>query len=139
MERYGTRVRRRIIELYEQDKSTSQIAELLGTCPAGTRRVRQHLRERGTIEPLPPGGGCKPVMDAAAQRRLRELVAKTPDATLAELRVQLHDGGEGAGAGAGAAAAGPLVSVATVDRWCKRLGLRFKKSRSGRRSRAART
>ena len=137
MERYGTRVRRRIIELYEQEKSTAQIAELLGTCPAGTRRVRQHLRERGTIEPLPPGGGCKPVMDAAAQQRLRELVARTPDATLAELRVQLHEAGEGAGAVA--VAAGPLVSIATVDRWCKRLGLRFKKSRSGRRSRTART
>ena len=128
MEPYGARVRRRIIELYEQDKSTAEIAELLGTSPAGTRRVRQHLRERGTIDPLPAAGGREPVMDAPAQRRLRELVARTPDATLAELRVQLH-----------AAGAGPLVSVATVDRWCKRLGLRFKKSRGGPRSRTART
>ena len=136
MEPYGTRVRRRIIELYEQDKSTAEIAELLGTSPAGTRRVRQHLRERGTVEPLPPAGGRKPVMDARAQQRLRELVADTPDATLAELRERLRGGGDGGGA---AQAAGPLVSIATVDRWCKRLGLRFKKSRSGRRSRTART
>jgi transposase len=135
MEPYGTQVRRRIIELYEQDKSTAEIAELLGTCPAGTRRVRQHLRERGTIEPLPPAGGRKPVMDAAARQRLCELVAAQPDATLAELRGRLH----GAGDIDTGQAAGPLVSIATIDRWCKRLGLRFKKSRSGRQSRTART
>lgn len=134
MEPYGKRVRRRIIELYEEERSTAEIAALLGTCPSGTRRVRQHLRERGTVDPLPQAGGREPVMDGAAQRRLRELVTLTPDATLAELRERLHGAGNSAGQ-----AAGPLVSVATVDRWCKRLGLRFKKSRSGRRSRTART
>jgi 'Paired box' domain len=151
VEPYGARIRKRIIELYEQEKSTADIARLLGTCPAGTRRVRQHLRERGTLEPLPAGGGGpKPVMDAAAQQRLRELVAQTPDATLAELRDRLHgadaadavdvvDVADVADAVDVANAAGPLVSIATVDRWCKRLGLRFKKSRSGRRSRTART
>ena len=119
MEPYGTRLRMRIMELYEQEKSTAEIAALLGTCPSGTRRVRQHVRERGPIQPLPPGGGREPVMDAAAQQRLRERVAAQPDATLAELRQQLHD------------ADGPLVSIASIDRWCKRLGLRLKKVEAG--------
>src|SRR5688500_17714204 len=127
MEPYGTRVRRRIIELYEQDKSTAEISELLGTCLAGTRRVRQHLRECGTIEPLPPGGGRKLVMDTPAQQRLRKLVVGQPDATLAELRERLHDRAADVDGEQAAAITGPLVSIATIDRWCKRLGLRLKK------------
>jgi transposase len=124
---YGPRLRQRIIDLYEQDKSTVEIAAALGTSASGTRRVRQHLRERGTVEPLRPGGGREP--DEAHLRRLAALVEQQPDATLAELRQQLH----------GADQAGPLVSVATVDRWCRRLGLRFKKSRTTPRSRIVMT
>ena len=124
---YGPRLRQRIIDLYEQDKSTAEISAMLGTSESGTRRVRQHLRERGTVEPSTGGGGREP--DEAQLRRLAELVEQQPDATLAELRQQLH----------GADQAGPLVSVSTVDRWCTRLGLRFKKSRTARRSRTATT
>jgi transposase len=125
---YGLRLRQRIIELYDQDKSTAEIAAALGTSASGTRRVRQHLRERGTVEPLPAkGGGRGP--DEAQLRRLAELVEQQPDATLAELRERLR----------GADRSGPLVSVATVDRWCRRLGLRYKKNRIGRLSRTATT
>jgi DNA invertase Pin-like site-specific DNA recombinase len=53
MKAYPLLVRKRIIELYEQEKPTKEIAELFGICRSGTRRVKQQLRERGTIEPLP--------------------------------------------------------------------------------------
>ena len=128
MEPYGLRLRQRIIELYEQEQSTEQIASVLGTSRSGTRRIRQHLRERGTIEPRPGGrGGRRP--NEAHQQMLRELVAREPDATLAELRTKLH----------GDDKTGPLLSIATVDRWCNRLGLRLKKSRIAPRSKTVTT
>ena len=127
MEPYGLRLRQRIIELYEQEQSTKQIADALGTSQAGTRRIRQHLRERGTIEPRPGGRGR--ASSEAHQQMLRELVEREPDATLAELRAKLH----------GDDKTGPLLSIATVDRWCKRMGLRLKKSRTAPPSKTGRT
>ena len=122
MEAYGLRLRKRILELYEQDKSTAQIAELLGTSESGTRRVRQHFQERGTVLPR-KGGGGRPGLGRAQQNHLRELVKQQPDATLAELQTRMKEG------------VGLSVALCTIDRWCTRLGLRFKKSRSGLRSR----
>ena len=122
MDPYGMRLRKRIIELYEQDKSTAEIAALLGTSESGTRRVRQHLRERGTLEPM-SGGGGRPALDESQQNQLSELVKQQPDATLAELQTRLSK------------ATGLSLALCTIDRWCTRLGLRFKKSRSGPRSR----
>jgi hypothetical protein len=37
MEAYPLLVRKRIIQLYEQNKSTKEIAELFGICRSGTR------------------------------------------------------------------------------------------------------
>lgn len=126
MEPYGMRLRKRIIELYEQDKSTAQISALLGTCESGTRRVRQHLQERGTLQPS-TGGGGRSALDESQQTQLRELVKQQPDATLAELQTRLKE------------TTGLSLAISTVDRWCTRLGLRFKKSRSGLRSRTVPT
>ena len=123
MEAYPLRIRKRIIELYDQGMKTKQIAELFGVCRAGVRRVRQHYRERGILEPAPHAAGRKPALDAQDQRRLRELVEQKPDATLAELHERL----------------GVDVHVSTIDRWLTRLGLSFKKSRSQPPSRIART
>jgi transposase len=99
---------------------------MLRTSESGTRRVRQHLQERGTLEPQ-TGGGGRPALDESQQNQLRELVKQQPDATLAELRERLKE------------ATGLSVAICTIDRWCTRLGLRFKKSRSGLRSRIAPT
>ena len=51
MEAYPLLVRKRIIELYAQNKSTKEIAQVFGICRSGTRRIKQNLRERGTIAP----------------------------------------------------------------------------------------
>jgi transposase len=67
------RLRKRIMELYEQDKSTAEISKMLGTSESGTRRVRQHERERGSLEPR-KGGGGKPALSPRQQEQLRELV-----------------------------------------------------------------
>ena len=42
-------LRQRIIHLYEQKKSTREIAEYLGFCVAAVRRVRQQFKARGTL------------------------------------------------------------------------------------------
>ena len=51
------RMRERIVALYVEGKSTKQIAALMGTRRSGTRRIRQYLRERGTLEPTKPKAG----------------------------------------------------------------------------------
>jgi transposase len=113
MARYPAMVRRRIVELYERDYSTCEIAEVFGVCASGVRRVRQRLRERGTLDPLPRTCGRKPLMTPEVERRVREHVAREPDATREEIR----------------AALGLTVSLQSISKWLKRLGLPLKKSR----------
>jgi transposase len=116
-------VRQRIVELYEQDYSTSEIAEVFGVCESGVRRVRQHFRERGTLDPLPRTCGRKPLMTPDVERQVREHVARQPDATREEVR----------------AALGLTVSLQSISKWFKRLGLPLKKSRSTPRNRTGPT
>ena len=123
MARYPAMVRRRIIELYEQDYATSEIAEVFGVCESGVRRVRQRLRERGTLEDPPPTCGRKPLMTLQHERQIRDHVAAKPDATREEIR----------------AALGLTVSLQSISKWLKRLGLVLKKSRSAPPSRIVRT
>ena len=59
MEPIPVRTRERIIALYEEGKQTSEISERTGYCPAAVRRVKQRLRERGTLEPLAGTPGPK--------------------------------------------------------------------------------
>ena len=90
MEAYPLLVRKRIIELYEQDKPTKEIAELFGICRSGTRRVKQHLRERGTIAPRPrTNAGRKPKLTPELRAKIRDHVAARPDCTRAELKATL--------------------------------------------------
>src|SRR5262245_39220408 len=113
MEAYPLRLRKRIIELYEQGKQTHEIAQMLGTCDSGTRRIRQVLRERNTLEPLRPKTGYPSGLSDQRAAQLRELVAADPDATRQELRQRME----------------LSVDVRTVGRWLAKLGLVLKKSR----------
>jgi transposase len=113
MARYPAMVRRRIIELYNQDYSTSEIAEVFGVCASGVRRVRQRLRERGTLQPLPRTCGRKTMLSSQLQRQIQEHIADRPDATREEIRSAL----------------GLNVSLQSLSKWFKRLGLVLKKSR----------
>jgi transposase len=123
MARYPAMVRRRIIELYEQAYATSEIAELFGVCESGVRRVRQRLRERGTLDPLPRTCGRRPILTAEVERQIRAHVAAHPDATRDEVR----------------SAMGLTVSLQSISKWFRRLGLPLKKSRCTRASRIDRT
>ena len=116
MDAYPLRLRKRMIELYEQGKQTHDIAEMLGTCKSGTRRIRQHLRERHTLEPLHGKTGPKSKLTEELEARLRKLVAEDPDATREELRDRLE----------------LRVDVRTVGRWLRKMGLVLKKVASCR-------
>lgn len=113
MEAYPRLVRKRIIDLYDQNKSTKEIADLFGICRSGTRRIKQHLRERGTIEPRAGKPGRKPKLTAEVAQQVRDFFAAHPDATRAELKAALN----------------LSVSLQSISDWLKKLGLALKKSR----------
>jgi transposase len=123
MEAYPVRLRKRIIELYEQGKQTHEIAQMLGTCRSGTRRIRQVLRERNTLEPLRPQTGPRSGLSDERAAQLSQLVAADPDATREELRQRLN----------------VSADVRTIGRWLAKLGLVLKKSRCTPQSRTGRT
>ncbi len=111
-------VRERIIHLYEQGKSTADIAEFSGFCVAAVRRVRQQFKVRGTLEPQTHRCGRKTLLTPRRQARLQKLVAEAPDATLAELGSGLDR----------------PFGTSTVDLWLRRLGLSYKKNAARRRA-----
>ena len=113
MEAYPMRLRERIIQLYDQGKQTHEIAEMLGTCRSGTRRVKHVLRQRKTLEPRRGKTGPTSVLTEGRAARLRELVGADPDATREQLRDRLQLD----------------VDVRTIGRWLGQLGLVLKKSR----------
>jgi transposase len=119
MEAYPLLVRKRIIELYAQNKPTKEIAELFGICRSGTRRIKQRLRERGTLQPLARNCGRKPKLTEPLAQQIRDHVAAHPDCTRAELK----------------AALGLEVSLQAISKWLKKLGLILKKSPCTPRSR----
>jgi transposase len=113
-------VRERIIYLYERGRRTQEIASSLGYCGAAVRRVRQHFKQRGTLEPQTHQCGRKTLLTAARRARLEALLEQRPDATLAELGAKFHR------------------PTSTIDLWLDRLGLSCKKNATRRRAVAAR-
>lgn len=115
-------VRERIVQLYEQGKSTREIARFSGFCVAAVRRVRQQFKARGTLKPQTHLCGRKTLLTAARKTRLQKLVVAQPDATLAELGARLDR----------------PFGTSTVDVWLRRLGLTCKKNATRRRTVSAR-
>ena len=113
-------VRERILHLYGQGKSTCEIADNLGYCDAAVRRVRQHFKVRGTLEPQTHRCGRKTLLTARRRECLQRLVAQQPDATLAELGAHFKR------------------PTSTMDLWLARLGLSCKKNAARRRAVATR-
>ena len=113
-------VRERILQLYDQGKGTTEIAASFGYCVAAVRRVRQHFKQRGTVEPQTHRCGRKTHLTASRKARLLQLLKRRPDATLAELGAQLER------------------PTSTIDLWLARLGWSCKKNAARRRAIAAR-
>ena len=115
-------LRKRILELYEQGKSTREIAQFSGFCVAAVRRVRQQFRQRGTLEPRTDRCGRKTLLTEERKQRLRRLLADQPDATLAELGTRMDR----------------PFRTSTIDLWLQRLGWKFKKNSGRQRTKTSR-
>ncbi len=119
---YSMDFRRAVARAYDECGSSTEVAEQFGCSASWVRRLIQNRRERGTLEPKPPRRPDTRKLNEGDGRELLELVRRTPDLTLGEL----------------AAALGNKVSVPTIWRATKALGLRRKKrpctppSRTGR-------
>ena len=113
-------LRERILQLYAQGKGTTEIAASFGYCAAAIRRVRQHFKERGTLEPQTHRCGRKTLLTESRKARLLRLLERRPDATLAELGAQLGR------------------PTSTMDLWLERLGWSSKRNSARRRAVAAR-
>jgi transposase len=115
-------MRERILKLYEQGKSSVEIAEFSGFCLAAVCRVRQQFKERGTVNPQTHLCGRKTLLTAERKARLQKLLAAKPDATLAEFGAQMDR----------------PFGTSTMDLWLRRLGLSHKKNAARRRAAASR-
>ncbi len=117
---YSLDLRKRIVDAVERGVGTrSEIARLFGVHESFVYKLLRQKRERGDIAPLPHGGGAQPKLNEDQLMILTSLVAKTPDATLDELREQIKKQTR------------VEVSVPTVWRALDALGLSRKKSLSG--------
>jgi transposase len=117
---YAQDLRDRVLAAYDRGMKTKEIADLFQVSRSWARRVKQRRRETGETTPRPMGGATVVKIDLA---RLAELVKENPDATIKELHALL-----------GADCVESAVCMAL-----QRLGLSFKKKRSTRRSKTART
>lgn len=117
---YSVDLRSRVLGAYDRGMETKEISENFRVSPAWARRVKQRRREHGELTPRPMGGKRYEKIDRV---RLAALVEQQPDATLAELRERL----------------GVRCAISAICTALKRLGWSFKKRRSTRPSRTART
>lgn len=112
MRAYSTDLRERILSAVERGKgSLRELADLFSVSLSSIVRLRRRYRATGSVLPKPHAGGPSSLLDAGACQRLRDLVGKQPDATLAELQARL----------------GIPCSLSTLCRTLQRLGLSRKK------------
>src|SRR5947209_189307 len=87
---YSNDLREHIVAAIDRGQhSLRQLADLFSVSLSFLIRLLQRRRATGSVEPKPHRGGPTPKLDAAAVRRLLELVRQQPDATLTELRDRL--------------------------------------------------
>ena len=124
MKPYSMDLRERVVAACDAREGTrEQIAKRFGVSGRWIRKLLWQRRETGSIAPLPRNPGRKRALNDRQMERLRRLIQKRPDATLEELRESL----------------GVKISIAALHRAVQALGLTFKKNRSKRRSKSAKT
>jgi transposase len=112
MRAYSPDLRERILSAVERRKgSLRELADLFLVSLSCVERLLRRYRTSGSLRPKPHAGGPRPLLDADACQRLRDLVREQPDATLAELQARL----------------GISCSLSTLCRALQRLGLSRKK------------
>ena len=120
---YSMEFRVAAAKAYDECGSSAEVAEAFGCSASWVRRLIQRRGLTDSLAPLPQRRADTRKLREPELGRLRELVRRTPDLTLAEL----------------AAALGTDASVPTVWRATRALGLTLKKSRRAPPSRTGRT
>jgi transposase len=115
MKQYPADFRDRLLRALDAGLARAEAARTFGVTDRTIRRWQQRRRDTGTVTPTPRRGRQRHI-DTSAEAALREQVRAHPDATLAE-----H-------CAAWAAVQGCTLSVATMSRALRRLGLPLKKS-----------
>ena len=121
MRAYSMDLRVRVLKDCDGGMKTAAVAAKYSVSPAWVRRLKQ--RRTATGEVAPRAAKPRPPALAAEADRLRAAICDRPDATLAELKARLE----------------LSVSLATLWRAIRDLGLSVKKKSSGRPSRTDRT
>lgn len=114
MKPYSKDLRERVFADCDKGLGTRAVATKYSVSESWIRRILQR-RRGGELEPRVGRTGPKPSWEGYADR-LREMIAKAPDATLAELREQLE----------------LRVALSTLWRAVNALGLTVKKKRRER-------
>jgi transposase len=123
MASYSIDLRQKILHAYERRMGSQRtLADIFGVSLSFVEKLLRRHRTTGVIAPKPHGGGQRPRLDAAAQAQVRRLVTEQPDATWEELCTRAVE------------TTGIHVSVPTMCRVVRRLGLPRKKNLSTRRS-----
>jgi transposase len=117
MRAYSMDLRVRVLGAAAAGETTAELADRFAVSPAWVRRLRQRHRATGEAAPRAATDTRVPKLRDHLPR-IRELLAATPDMTLAELRDELR------------------VAVALSTLWAavRSLGLTFKKSHPGGRA-----
>ena len=118
-------LRRRIARAVETGSSIRQAAARYEVSPSAAVKLMQRVRRTGSLVPDRVGGYRRPVLEPH-EDLLRSLVAAKSGITLAEIRAELKARGI------------VVAALSTILLTLRRLGLRHKKSRSGRPSRTGR-
>ncbi len=120
---FSMEYRRVVAKAYDECGSSAEVAEQFECSESWVRRLVQRRRETGSLAPRPAKLPNNNKLNEEDLKRLLALIRQTPDMTLAEL----------------AAAMDFKVSVPTIWRASKSLGVSLKKSRPLRPSKTAPT
>ena len=111
---YAMEFREAVARAYDECGSSIEVAEQFACSEAWVRRLIQRRRETGSLAPRPLRLPDNTKLNEDDLQQLKALIRQTPDMTLAELAEALSH----------------KVSVPTVWRATRALGLAFKKSLS---------
>lgn len=90
MKPYHTDLRKRIVEAYQKaEGSVREVALRFKVAPKTVQNYLNLVRDTGSVEPRPHGGGPAPKLDEAGVRELRAAVEEKSDRTLDELANEL--------------------------------------------------
>lgn len=113
MSAFSMDLRERVVKAYDSGEGTFQeLAERFKVSYSWVKKILRRRRETGSVAALPMKGR-KPAIDGENIEQLHQLVEKTPDMTLADLREAL----------------GVSCSLVAVHYTLKRLGYRRIKKR----------